>query len=243
MLVRRYNGIGEKSIESLAKKTGWHQAFALSNPKPLFLSFFFSLPNFPFDISIRLCGLRLRWESFTTRSQSTAIWEKASDPFCERCQFSESSYHCTNLLARTKGSEIGFAVVSTTHHIVFDGSCVLICATADAELLPLIDHANVACGFHAGDPLIMENTIKACKENGVAVGAHPGLPDIQGFGRRDMKLQPEELTSMTRYQLGALKAFLDAYGMSLHHAKPHGTFYVEALRQIRGLINNLTDTV
>lgn len=95
----------------------------------------------------------------------------------------------------------------------------------DDELIPLIDHANVACGFHAGDPVIMLNAVKACKEHGIAVGAHPGLPDIQGFGRREMKLQPEELTSMTRYQIGALKAFLDSEGMQLHHVKPHGVLY------------------
>ena len=89
----------------------------------------------------------------------------------------------------------------------------------------MIDHANVACGFHAGDPLIMANTIKACKENNIAVGAHPGLPDLQGFGRRYIQMQPEELTAMTRYQVGALKGFLDAEGMELHHVKPHGTLY------------------
>lgn len=92
----------------------------------------------------------------------------------------------------------------------------------DEDLIPLIDHANIACGFHAGDPLTMANSVKACKEHGIAVGAHPGLPDIQGFGRREMKLQTEELTCMTRYQVGALKAFLDAEGMQLHHVKPHG---------------------
>lgn len=93
----------------------------------------------------------------------------------------------------------------------------------DEDLIPLIDHANVACGFHAGDPLIMQTTVRACKEHGIAVGAHPGLPDLQGFGRREMKLQPEELSSMTRYQVGALKGFLDAEGMHMHHVKPHGT--------------------
>lgn len=92
----------------------------------------------------------------------------------------------------------------------------------DDQLIPLIDHANVACGFHAGDPLIMQETVRTCKKSGIAVGAHPGLPDIQGFGRREMKLSPEELTAMTRYQIGALKGFLDAEGVQLHHVKPHG---------------------
>lgn len=66
----------------------------------------------------------------------------------------------------------------------------------DDELIPMIDQANVACGFHAGDPLIMQETVRTCKRHHIAVGAHPGLPDIQGFGRREMKLSPEELTAM-----------------------------------------------
>ncbi|KAI7087526.1 Lactam utilization protein [Hortaea werneckii] len=95
----------------------------------------------------------------------------------------------------------------------------------DEELIPMIDHANVACGFHAGDPLIMQQTVRACKQHNIAIGAHPGLPDIQGFGRREMKLSAEELTAMVRYQVGALKAFLDAEGVPLHHVKPHGVLY------------------
>ncbi|KAF1961044.1 LamB/YcsF [Byssothecium circinans] len=95
----------------------------------------------------------------------------------------------------------------------------------DDELIPLIDHANVACGFHAGDPLIMQNTVRACKAHNILVGAHPGLPDIQGFGRREIKMSPEELTAAVRYQVGALKAFLDAENMPLNHVKPHGILY------------------
>ncbi|KAL0259225.1 hypothetical protein SLS55_006730 [Diplodia seriata] len=95
----------------------------------------------------------------------------------------------------------------------------------DEELIPLIDHANVACGFHAGDPLIMSATVRLCAQHAIAIGAHPGLPDIQGFGRREMSLTPAELTAMTRYQIGALKAFLDAEGVPLHHVKPHGVLY------------------
>ncbi|EUC36370.1 hypothetical protein COCCADRAFT_34218 [Bipolaris zeicola 26-R-13] len=95
----------------------------------------------------------------------------------------------------------------------------------DEELIPLIDHANVACGFHAGDPLIMHNTILLCKSHNILVGAHPGLPDIQGFGRREISMTPEELTALTRYQVGALQAFLDAEGMPLNHVKPHGVLY------------------
>ncbi|KAF2635226.1 LamB/YcsF [Massarina eburnea CBS 473.64] len=95
----------------------------------------------------------------------------------------------------------------------------------DDELIPLIDHANIACGFHAGDPLIMQNTVRSCKAHNILVGAHPGLPDIIGFGRREIKMSPEELTAAVRYQVGALKGFLDAEGMPLNHVKPHGILY------------------
>ncbi|KAH8900141.1 lactam utilization protein lamb [Thozetella sp. PMI_491] len=95
----------------------------------------------------------------------------------------------------------------------------------DEELIPLIDHANIACGFHAGDPLVMAEAVKLSKEHGIKVGAHPGLPDIQGFGRREMKLTPEEHTANVIYQVGALKAFLDREGVPLHHVKPHGILY------------------
>ena len=95
----------------------------------------------------------------------------------------------------------------------------------DADLLPLIDIANVACGFHSGDPLIMQETVRQCKAHKVLVGAHPGLPDLQGFGRREMKLSSEELTAITVYQVGALKGFLDMEGVPLNHVKPHGVLY------------------
>lgn len=75
------------------------------------------------------------------------------------------------------------------------------------------------------DPLIMQQTVRLCAQHSIAIGAHPGLPDIQGFGRREIKMSPEELTAMTRYQVGALKAFLDAEGLPLHHVKPHGVLY------------------
>ncbi|KAL4780532.1 hypothetical protein BJX76DRAFT_360790 [Aspergillus varians] len=95
----------------------------------------------------------------------------------------------------------------------------------DLELLPLIDIANIACGFHAGDPLIMMETVRNCKAHNILVGAHPGLPDIQGFGRREMKLSPDELTAITIYQVGALQGFLDREGVRLNHVKPHGVLY------------------
>ncbi|KAF7558026.1 hypothetical protein G7046_g5926 [Stylonectria norvegica] len=102
----------------------------------------------------------------------------------------------------------------------------------DAELLPMIDHANVACGFHAGDPLIMAETVALCKKHNVKIGAHPGLPDIQGFGRREMKLSPEEHTANIVYQVGALQGFLAREGVELHHVKPHGILYGMMLRDI-----------
>ncbi|BCS21856.1 uncharacterized protein APUU_30081S [Aspergillus puulaauensis] len=102
----------------------------------------------------------------------------------------------------------------------------------DKELLPMIDHANIACGFHAGDPLIMAETVALCKAHGVKIGAHPGLPDVQGFGRREMKLTPEEHTANIIYQVGALKAFLDREGVEMHHVKPHGILYGMMVRDI-----------
>jgi len=95
----------------------------------------------------------------------------------------------------------------------------------DDEILPLIDHANIACGFHAGDPVIMADTVRKCKQYGVKCGAHPGYPDVQGFGRREIQMDAEELTAMVRYQVGALKGFLDAEDVPLHHVKPHGKLY------------------
>ena len=100
----------------------------------------------------------------------------------------------------------------------------------DAGILPHIDVANVACGFHASDPTVMRTTVRLAKEHGVKVGAHPSLPDLQGFGRREMKMEMEELTASILYQVGALKAFLDAEGMALNHIKPHGALYGMATR-------------
>jgi len=96
---------------------------------------------------------------------------------------------------------------------------------ADEALMPHVTTANLACGFHAGDPMTMVRTVRLAKQHGVAVGAHPGLPDLQGFGRRAMKLSPEEVYADTLYQAGALSAVLKAHGMELHHVKPHGALY------------------
>ena len=103
----------------------------------------------------------------------------------------------------------------------------------DRALMPFIDAANVACGFHAADPMVMRRTVQLAKEYGVSVGAHPSLPDLQGFGRREMAIGSEELAAAIVYQVGALKAFLDAEGMPLSHIKPHGALYAMAARDER----------
>jgi UPF0271 protein len=95
----------------------------------------------------------------------------------------------------------------------------------DEGLMPHISIANVACGFHASDPTVMAHTVQLAKRHNVRVGAHPSLPDLQGFGRREMKMQPEELTDCIIYQVGALKGFLEREGMQLFHVKPHGSLY------------------
>lgn len=100
----------------------------------------------------------------------------------------------------------------------------------DAGLMPLIDVANVACGFHASDYNHMRATVQLAKRHGVRVGAHPSLPDLQGFGRREMKIGREEMTNCLIYQIGALKGFLQAEGMDLNHIKPHGSLYGMAAR-------------
>lgn len=99
----------------------------------------------------------------------------------------------------------------------------------DDEMLPLVSSANVACGFHAGDPTIMHATVAGAKAHGAKVGAHVGFPDIMGFGRRNMQVAPQELKDHATYQIGALAAFVKANGMTLHHVKPHGALYMMAL--------------
>lgn len=100
----------------------------------------------------------------------------------------------------------------------------------DEHLMPLISVANVACGFHGSDFNHMRRTVQLAKQHGVQVGAHPSLPDLQGFGRREMKMGREELANCLLYQVGALQGFLQAEGMSLHHIKPHGALYGMAAR-------------
>lgn len=100
----------------------------------------------------------------------------------------------------------------------------------DAGVMPWITSANVACGFHAGDPVVMRATVALCLAHGVAIGAHTSLPDLQGFGRREMKILPNDVYAQTLYQLGALHAFVRAAGTHLHHVKPHGALYNMAAR-------------
>jgi len=95
----------------------------------------------------------------------------------------------------------------------------------DAEIMKLITSVNIACGFHAGDPDVMAKTVSLAKENGVAVGAHPGFPDLQGFGRREMSLSAEEVKNFIIYQIGALDGFAKVSGTKLVHVKPHGALY------------------
>ncbi len=100
----------------------------------------------------------------------------------------------------------------------------------DAELFPLISSANVACGFHGGDPRVMERTVAVAAAHGVAVGAHPGFPDLVGFGRREIAATPDEVRTDTLYQIGALDAFCRAAGLRLQHVKAHGALYNRAVK-------------
>ena len=95
----------------------------------------------------------------------------------------------------------------------------------DEEVIRFITSANVACGVHASDPLVMQKTVAIAKENKVAVGAHPGFLDLMGFGRRNMTISPKEAKAYIMYQIGALKAFCDGAGIEMQHVKPHGALY------------------
>jgi UPF0271 protein len=100
----------------------------------------------------------------------------------------------------------------------------------DAALIPIVTSANIACGFHAGDPGVMRATVALAREHGTAVGAHPGFPDLVGFGRREMKATPREVEDLVAYQIGALAAIAAAQGVRLAHVKPHGALYNMAAR-------------
>ncbi|MBO8162830.1 MAG: LamB/YcsF family protein [Brevibacillus sp.] len=103
----------------------------------------------------------------------------------------------------------------------------------DEAIFPFITSANIACGFHAGDPLVMRRAVRLAKQNGVAVGAHPGFPDLVGFGRREMNIDPEQLYCDLLYQIGALQAIAASEGVKLQHVKPHGALYNKANRDAR----------
>lgn len=96
---------------------------------------------------------------------------------------------------------------------------------SDDKIIPLITSANVACGYHASDPVVMEKTIASVKKAGIHAGAHPGFPDLMGFGRRNMNVTPSEAKAYTLYQLGALYGFCRSQGISMQHVKPHGAMY------------------
>ena len=116
---------------------------------------------------------------------------------------------------------------------------------ADEELMPIVSTANLACGFHAGDPMTMVRTIELAKANGVSVGAHPGLPDVVGFGRRRIDMSPDETYAIFCYQIGALQGLLRTRGLALHHVKSHGAYYAilnEDKAQAEAVVEAVIDT-
>ncbi|HWR45611.1 5-oxoprolinase subunit PxpA [Sporomusa sp.] len=112
----------------------------------------------------------------------------------------------------------------------------------DAEILKFVTSANIACGFHAGDPGVMHKTVTLALKNNVAIGAHPGLPDLIGFGRRDMAISPQEAYDMVVYQIGALSGFIKAQGGTMQHVKPHGALYNMAAKK-RDLAEAIAEAV
>lgn len=100
----------------------------------------------------------------------------------------------------------------------------------DAACMPYVTHANIACGFHASDPIVMQRTVRDAKRHGIAVGSHPSLPDRQGFGRREMRVTRDEVAALVLYQTGALRAFADSEDIKLSHIKPHGPLFGMAQR-------------
>ncbi len=115
-------------------------------------------------------------------------------------------------------------------------------ALFDADIIPLITSANIACGFHAGDCALMQKTVKLCKANSVSFGAHPGYPDRENFGRTNMDVTSEQVYEYTLYQLGALGAFAEASGVKMSHVKPHGAMYNMAAKNTE-LSNAIADAV
>ena len=112
----------------------------------------------------------------------------------------------------------------------------------DRAIIASVSSVNIACGFHAGDPQVMDRTVCLAREHGVAGGAHPGYPDLLGCGRRDMACSPEEISAYLTYQIGALQAFCIAHGVRLRHVKPHGALYNRAAGN-EGLIRAMARTI
>lgn len=113
---------------------------------------------------------------------------------------------------------------------------------SDEHIMPLITSANIACGFHGGDPGTMRQTVQQALQKGIAIGAHPGLPDLIGFGRRNMDVSPQEVYDMVVYQIGALHAFVSSEGGVMQHVKPHGALYNMAA-QNAGLADAIVEAV
>jgi UPF0271 protein len=111
-------------------------------------------------------------------------------------------------------------------------------SSGDESIMPFITSANIACGMHAGDPLVMQKSVRLAKQFGVTVGAHPGWPDRQGYGRREMSFTPDEVEDLVLHQVGALAAIAMAEGVVLHHVKPHGALYNQAVKD-----RNLADAI
>lgn len=112
----------------------------------------------------------------------------------------------------------------------------------DAELMDFVSSVNIACGFHAGDASVMRRTVEKAIEKGVAIGAHPSFPDLQGFGRREMKMSAREIFDVVLYQVSALKGICEAFGARLHHVKPHGALYNLAAKDA-GISQAIAETV
>jgi UPF0271 protein len=104
---------------------------------------------------------------------------------------------------------------------------------SDEELMPYLSSINLACGFHAGDPIVIQQTVQTAVKYNLAVGAHPGYPDLQGFGRRKIEMSPEEVEAMVLYQIGALWGFLRSARIEMTHVKPHGALYNQAAQEVR----------
>lgn len=104
---------------------------------------------------------------------------------------------------------------------------------SDEQVISYVSSANIACGFHASDPLVMDYTVRLAKDHGVSIGAHPGLPDLVGFGRRKMDISCSEAKAIVQYQVGALKAFCTAHGVKMNHIKLHGALYNMAAKNFK----------